>query len=62
MLGLLFQIVTYLLLGGGRILLIRNGKFGIGRVYLVRVLEGSAGSEGGAGWKTRKEEAKYRGV
>jgi hypothetical protein len=42
--------------------LIRNEKFGIGRVYLVRALEGLVGLEGGAGWKRRKEGARFRGV
>lgn len=54
--------MIYLLLGVGRILLIRNGKSGIGRVYLVRVLGGLVGSEGGAGWKRRKEVARFRAI
>jgi len=60
MLGLLFRIVIYLLLGVGRILLIRNGKSGIERVYLVIILGGLVVSEGGAGWKRPTEVAMFR--
>jgi len=62
MLGLLFRIGIYRALGVERILSIRNARSGTGRVYLVRALGGLVGLEGGAGWRTRKEGARFHGV